>query len=168
MIPQQRWYATEHSTSHGSGAPSNFLPPGFNAEQAKKPLPKETTSKPSDTVSTKTPDSDVAQAAQQTAENVKSIVKKKGELSLDAEAAAKSVAEEPKEAKKLTLSQKIKKELQHYWDGTKLLATEVKISTRLAIKMAAGYELSRREHRQVCSLLGLVIPMNIDSLRCTA
>ena len=49
----------------------------------------------------------------------------------------------------MTMGQKIKKEVQHYWDGTKLLATEVKISTRLAVKMAAGYELSRREHRQV-------------------
>lgn len=53
------------------------------------------------------------------------------------------------EDKKLTIGQKIKKELQHYWDGTKLLATEVKISSKLALKMAAGYELSRRENRQV-------------------
>ena len=59
------------------------------------------------------------------------------------------VAETKKETKKLTLGQKIKKEAQHYWDGTKLLATEVKISSRLALKMAGGYELSRREHRQV-------------------
>jgi hypothetical protein len=59
------------------------------------------------------------------------------------------VAEEKKEAKKLTIGQKIKKEVQHYWDGTKLLATEVKISSALALKMAAGYELSRRENRQV-------------------
>ncbi|CAD6505261.1 BgTH12-00753 [Blumeria graminis f. sp. triticale] len=50
---------------------------------------------------------------------------------------------------KLTLMQKVKKEAQHYWDGTKLLATEVKISTKLAVKMAAGYELSRRENRQL-------------------
>lgn len=57
--------------------------------------------------------------------------------------------EEKKETKKLTIGQKIKKEAQHYWDGTKLLATEVRISSRLALKMAAGYELSRREHRQV-------------------
>jgi LETM1-like protein. len=57
---------------------------------------------------------------------------------------------EKKSAKKLTLGQKVKKELQHYWDGTKLLSTEVKISSRLALKMAGGYELSRREHRQVC------------------
>lgn len=54
-----------------------------------------------------------------------------------------------KDVKKLTIGQKIKKEAQHYWDGTKLLATEVKISSRLALKMAGGYELSRREHRQV-------------------
>lgn len=54
-----------------------------------------------------------------------------------------------KEPKKLSIGQKIMKELHHYWDGTKLLATEVKISTRLALKMAAGYDLSRRENRQV-------------------
>ncbi|KAI6250851.1 LETM1 domain-containing protein mdm28, mitochondrial [Erysiphe necator] len=51
--------------------------------------------------------------------------------------------------RKLTLSQKIKKEAQHYWDGTKLLAAEIKISTKLALKMAAGYELSRRENKQL-------------------
>lgn len=61
----------------------------------------------------------------------------------------KKVTEAKKDAKKLTIGQKIKKEVQHYWDGTKLLATEVKISSRLALKMAGGYELSRREHRQV-------------------
>jgi len=49
----------------------------------------------------------------------------------------------------LTMAQKIKKEARHYWDGTKLLATEVKISSRLALKMAAGYELTRRESRQL-------------------
>jgi hypothetical protein len=57
------------------------------------------------------------------------------------------------ESKSLTVGQKIKKELQHYWDGTKLLGTEVKISFKLALKMAAGYELSRRENRQVWQLM---------------
>lgn len=60
-------------------------------------------------------------------------------------------AAEKKEEKKMTLGQKIKHEIQHYWDGTKLLATEVRISVKLAMKMAAGYELSRRENRQVCT-----------------
>jgi LETM1 and EF-hand domain-containing protein 1, mitochondrial len=59
------------------------------------------------------------------------------------------VAAKKEGEKKLTLGQKIKKEVQHYWDGTKLLAAEVRISTKLALKMAAGYELSRRENRQV-------------------
>lgn len=75
-------------------------------------------------------------------------------LSEQAEATAIGKPEEKsaakkEEDKKLTIGQKIKKELQHYWDGTKLLATEVRISSKLALKMAAGYELSRRENRQV-------------------
>ena len=57
-----------------------------------------------------------------------------------------------KKNKKLTIGQKVKKEVQHYWDGTKLLATEFRISSRLALKMARGYELTRREHRQVSYL----------------
>jgi LETM1 and EF-hand domain-containing protein 1 len=56
-------------------------------------------------------------------------------------------------SKSLTIGQKVMKELRHYWDGTKLLGTEVKISFKLALKMAAGYELSRRENRQVCQLM---------------
>ena len=61
----------------------------------------------------------------------------------------KQLATKKEEKKKLSIGQKIMKEVHHYWDGTKLLATEIKISVRLAVKMAAGYELSRREHRQV-------------------
>ncbi|KAK2073868.1 hypothetical protein P8C59_008113 [Phyllachora maydis] len=54
-----------------------------------------------------------------------------------------------KKEDKPSLMQRIKHEILHYWDGTKLLATEVKISSRLALKMAAGYELTRRENRQL-------------------
>lgn len=66
--------------------------------------------------------------------------------------------------KKLTMMQKVKKEVQHYWDGTKLLATEVRISTRLALKMAAGYELTRRENRQLQRTvqdLGRIVPFSM-------
>ena len=76
---------------------------------------------------------------------------------------AKSV-ETKKEEKKLTLLQKIKKEAVHYWDGTKLLAAEVKISSKLALKMAAGYELSRRENRQLQRTvqdLGRLVPFSV-------
>ncbi|ODV86775.1 hypothetical protein CANARDRAFT_174820 [[Candida] arabinofermentans NRRL YB-2248] len=45
--------------------------------------------------------------------------------------------------------QKVKHEAQHYWDGTKLLGLEIRISSKLLIKMASGYELTRREYRQL-------------------
>lgn len=137
LIPQ-RGYATEQSTSNSSSSQS-YPPPGFNAEQAKKPLPQDQAqSSQSDTTPAKK--SDVAPISKVPAQTPAT----KGAVTEDQKNAAK------KDAKKLTLGQKVKKELQHYWDGTKLLATEVKISSRLALKMAGGYELSRREHRQVC------------------
>jgi len=76
----------------------------------------------------------------------------------------KKAAEPKKEEKKMTLVQKIKHEVQHYWDGTKLLATEVRISTKLALKMAGGYELSRRENRQLQRTvqdLGRLVPFSV-------
>ena len=44
---------------------------------------------------------------------------------------------------------KVKEEAAHYWHGTKLLAKEVKISARLLRRLMLGYNLTRREHRQV-------------------
>jgi len=73
-------------------------------------------------------------------------------------------AAKAEEKKKLTLWQKIKREVVHYWDGTKLLAVEVRISTKLALKMAAGYELTRRETRQLRRTvqdLGRLIPFSV-------
>lgn len=61
----------------------------------------------------------------------------------------KNLAKAKKEEKKLTLWEKIKKEAAHYRDGTKLLGFEIKVSFKLAMKMAAGHELSRREWRQL-------------------
>lgn len=51
--------------------------------------------------------------------------------------------------KKMTIWEKVKHEAKHYWDGTKLLGLEIKISSRLLLKMTAGYELTRREYRQL-------------------
>ncbi|KAI9456643.1 LETM1-domain-containing protein [Lactarius psammicola] len=44
---------------------------------------------------------------------------------------------------------KIKHEAQHYWHGSKLLATEVRISARLQRKILQGETLTRRERRQL-------------------
>ena len=55
----------------------------------------------------------------------------------------------PAHAKKLTIWEKVKHEAHHYWEGTKLLGLEIKISSRLLYKMSSGYELTRREYRQL-------------------
>ncbi|EXJ63527.1 uncharacterized protein A1O5_11288 [Cladophialophora psammophila CBS 110553] len=172
----QRNYATE-TTSHG---PGSGPPPGFNIDQAKKPLPKDETKKPSEASSTPTvaelkrsdeqirvPRTKATATAKTRALENASL----NELAAEKAAAAQSekehateLAAKKEETKKLTIGQKIKKELQHYWDGTKLLAAEVKISSRLALKMAAGYELSRRENRQLQRTvqdLGRLVPFSV-------
>lgn len=118
--------------------PSPSPPPGFNAEQAKKPIPEGTLQS-----------KDVQKTDGAKAES--SSVPAQNNADAKSSGASKVAAtdDKKKEQKKLTFGQKVKKEVQHYWDGTKLLATEVRISTRLALKMAGGYELTRREHRQV-------------------
>lgn len=51
--------------------------------------------------------------------------------------------------KKKTLWQKVKDEATHYWDGTKLLGLEIRISSKLTWKLLNGGYLTRREARQV-------------------
>ncbi|MCJ1252631.1 hypothetical protein MMC24_000437 [Lignoscripta atroalba] len=171
----RRGYATETSTSHGGGPA--FPPPGFNAEQAKKPLPKDEVKqasnvrKQSDAVASAI--ADIKDEFQKVGATGVAKTKAMEKLSLSEMAAEKlastnaeenKVAEVKKEQKKLTIMQKIKKEVLHYWDGTKLLATEVRISSKLALKMAAGYELSRREHRQLQRTvqdLGRLVPFSV-------
>ncbi|KAI9364605.1 LETM1-like protein-domain-containing protein [Pilaira anomala] len=50
---------------------------------------------------------------------------------------------------KKTMWQKVKDEAVHYWQGTKLLGLEIRISSRLAYKLLQGTSLSRRENRQL-------------------
>ncbi|KAJ1833810.1 LETM1 domain-containing protein ylh47 [Coemansia sp. RSA 2711] len=67
----------------------------------------------------------------------------------EGKAAEGSVAKSEKAERKLTLMEKIKHEAQHYWNGTKLFAKEMKISSRLVAKVAWGGQLTRREQRQL-------------------
>ena len=139
---------------HTPGTPSNVPPPGFNTEQASKPLQESMSKAPTKEAKAKAIEHEIDSVPSDEATAV-SKTDATDALSL-AELAAtkertieKKEAKKEKEEKKLTLMQKVKKEAAHYWDGTKLLATEIKISTRLALKMAAGYELSRRETKQL-------------------
>ena len=60
---------------------------------------------------------------------------------------------DPKESKE-PLLKRIKHEINHYVNGTKLLGYEIKVSTKLLIKFAQGYELTRREHNQLKRTMG--------------
>ncbi|KAI0976619.1 mitochondrial distribution and morphology protein 38 [Xylaria arbuscula] len=165
LIPL-RSISTERHSVGGHGGP----PPGFNAEEAKKPLPKEASSattkeaqgqKPAvsgDTAATAT----ATQSTQPTLSEASAEPKSLTDLAIKKEQDVEK--KEEKQAKKLTIGQRIKHEIQHYWDGTKLLATEIRISSKLALKMAAGYELTRRENRQLQRTvqdLGRLVPFSV-------
>ncbi|KAJ9328074.1 hypothetical protein DTO027B5_931 [Paecilomyces variotii] len=145
LVPHQRFYSTE--TSHSANSSSSFPPPGFNAEEAKKPLSQQSEKNPSPKNEGQSVGSQSESSNSQRVDEKKAGEAEAAKTGTDLDKKDKVV--EDKKEKKLTIGQKIKKEAQHYWDGTKLLATEVKISTKLAMKMAAGYELSRRENRQL-------------------
>jgi LETM1 and EF-hand domain-containing protein 1 len=147
--------ATETSTSTNSAA--NYPPPGFNPKEAQKPLSKEGQQTPKEkTTSSELPDVSVPKDGPTSHPKTKAT-EAQSLTELAAEKAAAEAKDEKtaltkkEEKEQLTLWQKVKKEVHHYWDGTKLLVAEVKISSKLALKMAAGYELTRREHRQVCA-----------------
>jgi LETM1 and EF-hand domain-containing protein 1 len=153
LIPL-RTYSTETDTHRG---PPGGPPPGFDVEKAKIPITQQAnTAKPSPSK-----EAELKEAAKKEADSAA----KPTTLTELAAQKEKDDALEKKDGKKqLTLMQKIKKEAQHYWDGTKLLAAEVRISSRLALKMAAGYELSRREHRQLQRTvqdLGRLVPFSV-------
>ncbi|CAI4052783.1 hypothetical protein SUVZ_15G1260 [Saccharomyces uvarum] len=76
-------------------------------------------------------------------EKRKTVVKPADSTSTDAPV-------KPKE----TLMVKVKHALKHYVNGTKLLGYELKVSTKLLIKFAQGYELSRRERNQLKRTMG--------------
>ncbi|EPS45084.1 hypothetical protein H072_876 [Dactylellina haptotyla CBS 200.50] len=157
-VPHSRLLSTETSP-HGSipGGP----PPGFNAKQAQKPIPRDKAPAKSSQAAAPQPtnrlpvkDSDASLSSDANGQVPANTEKDAASTDVSSgknEERAKEVDKEKKkaESEKLTLWQKVKKEANHYWDGTKLLGTEIKISTNLVMKMAAGYELSRREHRQL-------------------
>jgi LETM1 and EF-hand domain-containing protein 1 len=151
ILTSRREITTE--TSGSAGVPTG-PPPGFNPQEAQKPIPKESQNASSNS-KTSTPTSTDPSRNTATAED--KAISSESHLTTTTTTTKdaskdKKVEAAKKEEKKLTVAQKVRKEVMHYWDGTKLLATEIKISTRLALKMAAGYELSRREHRQVRNL----------------
>ncbi|KAK4565234.1 LETM1 domain-containing protein ylh47 [Recurvomyces mirabilis] len=170
LVPH-KGYATDTSTDHSGN--NSQPPPGFNLDQAKRPLPKEQEDKKaaqsgkSDDKRIADPNSVVAKPTAQAptqAEEQRALSELASQQTEAERSEAKKALAKKEEKKKMTLWAKVKHEAQHYWDGTKLLATEVRISSRLALKMAAGYELTRREHRQLHRTvqdLGRLVPFSV-------
>lgn len=175
IIFPYRGYATETSTT-GGGGPA-FPPPGFNTEEAKKPLPKDESKASSPAKATSAtaasvnehttraiPNNGVTDVEKTKAMENRSLAELAAGKAAATHADEKKLGDANKDQKKLTIMQKVKREIMHYWDGTKLLATEIRISTKLALKMAAGYELSRRENRQLQRTvqdLGRLVPFSV-------
>ncbi|PVI08032.1 LETM1-domain-containing protein [Periconia macrospinosa] len=162
LLPR-RAISTETSTS-SSG---NFPPPGFNAENAKKPLPKEEQhkiqEKAADAVEVSIPKDIPTGSPKTPAQEAQTLTELAAQKSAEAKE-EKNALDKKDEKSKKTLWQKVKHELAHYRDGTKLLVTEIRISSKLALKMAAGYELTRREHRQLRRTvqdLGRLVPFSM-------
>ncbi len=165
LFNSHRAISTDTSTT--SAGAGNLPPPGFNAAQAKRPLrqderPREHAKEAKDTKpaepsakqvvlsespATATKHEEISLPKTDT-EEARMLKELSTEQAAAEDHSEKKIEERKKEDKKLTLWQKVKKEVVHYWDGTKLLGTEIKISSKLALKMAGGYELTRREHRQ--------------------
>ncbi|KAF1808138.1 LETM1-domain-containing protein [Eremomyces bilateralis CBS 781.70] len=173
-------YRANSTDTHSSTKPQgNFPPPGFNSDQAKKPLSKDdqssekgaqngvsSLSEPGSITKKVMEKGNVASTGSTATQKEKSgELQSMPELAAEGEkSGAKAVAEKKKDEKKITIWQKVKKEAAHYWDGTKLLGFEVRISSKLALKMAAGYELTRRESRQLQRTvqdLGRLVPFSV-------
>lgn len=151
-----RHMGTDH---HRSDAHASPPPPGFNVQKAKKPLSKDEAKKNGPDAGGKAAPLKQPQDMTKTEAAMTELAARKGDM---AEKHELSKAE--KEDKKSTLWQKVKKEARHYWDGSKLLAAEIRISWRLALKMAAGYDLTRRENKQLQRTvrdLGRLVPFSV-------
>lgn len=149
LLPH-RSFQTETSQTNTQGT---YPPPGFNPN---KPVPQKeqqaiqdkiATPLEKDTIVPKAGPTANPKTVAQDAQTMTELASEKETAETDAE--KKAVAKKEETKKKLTLWEKVKHEAAHYWDGTKLLGFEIRISSKLALKMAAGYELTRRERRQV-------------------
>ncbi|KAK4888573.1 LETM1 domain-containing protein ylh47 [Elasticomyces elasticus] len=166
LIPHSRQIGTDTSTHGADGQP----PPGFNLEKARQPLPKQgekknaSQSEGGKEAKVSIPVEQPSVHAPTKAAEKQTLTELAGSKSAADKDAEKKKLAKKEEMKKLSLWGKIKHEAQHYWDGTKLLSTEVRISSKLALKMAAGYELTRREHRQLQRTvqdLGRLVPFSV-------
>ncbi|KAA3490763.1 LETM1 and EF-hand domain-containing protein 1, mitochondrial-like [Gossypium australe] len=93
-----------------------------------------------------------AKQVQDSTKSGQSLIKKLWAMILGIGPALRAVASMSREdwAKKLRhWKDEFKSTMQHYWLGTKLLWADIRISSRLLVKLASGKGLSRRERQQL-------------------
>lgn len=73
------------------------------------------------------------------------------------ESIVQSSSKSVEKVEKLTVWQKVKGEIIHYYHGFRLLGLDMKISAKLIWRILKGKELSRREHRLVSYKLCIII-----------
>lgn len=122
-------------------------------EQGKKPKPLEASAEECDQAVVGLSSAKAkAKKAQEVQDKGVGILKKIWSGLLGIGPALRAVAAMSREdwAKKLThWKEEIRDTLKHYWVGTKLLWADVRISSRLLLKLASGKNLTRRERRQL-------------------
>ncbi|XP_018376231.1 PREDICTED: LETM1 domain-containing protein LETM2, mitochondrial isoform X1 [Trachymyrmex cornetzi] len=88
-------------------------------------------------------------------EAVKNIKEEKELQNKTVDSVAMKNIEQPKKAvAKVTIWQKIKGEILHYYHGFRLLGLDMKVSAKLIWRILHGKELSRREHRLLVKTTG--------------
>lgn len=162
LILRKRYQHTQPETTSSNSSPPPPPPSntgGKNAKQKSKPSPALYQSAGTNRKEADTPTSHIARAvpvardpaselgfeANQTSASQSMLIEKQ-EVALKAKEAEAKWKQRPL-VKRVWI--KVKEEAAHYWHGTKLLAKEVRISGRLVRRLMLGYNLTRREHRQL-------------------
>lgn len=90
-------------------------------------------------------------------DTVRSIKEQKEIKNKAQESIVQSGSKSVEKVEKLTVWQKVKGEIIHYYHGFRLLGLDMKISAKLIWRILKGNELSRREHRLVSYELCITI-----------
>lgn len=145
-MQQLRFQSTETQRESSRGGAAQ-MPPDLAARREKEKTTPTSSSKTTSTQSDR--DGVASEKTEETkASSSSKTVTSEKPSSKEASTSSSSVAK-PKDPLMTRVWAKVKHEASHYWSGTKLLGKEIKISSRLQMKLLRGKTLTRREKRQV-------------------
>ncbi|KAJ4702780.1 LETM1 and EF-hand domain-containing protein 1, mitochondrial-like [Melia azedarach] len=148
--PRLIWKSVRHASTATAGKQENDRNEQQAAKQVKEASPEECDQAVEglSTVKAKAK----AKQMQDSQKSTKSIMQRVWAMLLGIGPALRAVASMSREdwAKKLRhWKDEFKSTMQHYWLGTKLLWADIRISSRLLLKLVSGKGLSRRERQQL-------------------